>query len=98
MQLRPVNGALKPNSTRGWRAAETGAQKLRIRFDTPRALNLIQSRLRRVGMRAGSGVRLTVVKQRRLHFRTADQTNADHHDWVGPKKLHNPPQAGHWRD
>ena len=37
----PVDGALMPNSTRGWRAAETGAQKLRIRFDTPRALNLI---------------------------------------------------------
>ena len=37
----PIDGALMPNSTRGWRAAETGAQKLRIRFDTPQALSLI---------------------------------------------------------
>src|SRR5688572_3570679 len=37
----PIDGALVRNSTCGWRAAHPGAQKLRIRFDTPQALSLI---------------------------------------------------------
>jgi hypothetical protein len=37
----PVDGALTRNSTRGWRAAHPGAQRLRLRFDTPQALSLI---------------------------------------------------------
>ena len=37
----PIDGALIPNSSRGWRAADPGAQTLRISFDTPQVLRLI---------------------------------------------------------
>ena len=37
----PIDGALTHNSTRGWRAAHPGAQRLRISFDIPQALTSI---------------------------------------------------------
>jgi hypothetical protein len=37
----PVDGALMRSSTRGWRAAQPGAQTLRIRFDAAQTLSLI---------------------------------------------------------
>lgn len=37
----PIEGALLPETTRGWRAAHAGAQTLRLRFDEPQALSAI---------------------------------------------------------
>jgi F5/8 type C domain len=37
----PIEGALLRDTTRGWRAAQAGAQTLRIRFDEPQTLSAI---------------------------------------------------------
>ncbi len=37
----PIDGALIEGDGRGWRAAEPGEQKLRIRFDAPQSLGVI---------------------------------------------------------
>jgi len=38
----PIDAALRPSPTPGWRAAEPGAQRIRLVFDHPQALRLLR--------------------------------------------------------
>lgn len=40
----PIEGALTPGDSRGWRASQTGNQEIRIIFDTPLRVHEIQLR------------------------------------------------------
>ena len=39
---RPIDAALRPSPTPGWRAAEPGAQPIRLVFDHPQALHRLR--------------------------------------------------------
>ena len=40
----PIDAALRPSPTPGWRAAEPGAQRIRLVFDHPQALHRLRNR------------------------------------------------------
>jgi hypothetical protein len=57
----PVEAALVAGEMRGWRAADSGTQTIRLIFDKPQRLTRIAVRLRRNRDRAHPRVRIAMV-------------------------------------
>jgi hypothetical protein len=72
----PIENALARNATTGWRAATTGPQLIRLRFDQPQTIRRIQlhfvdkesERSQEIAIVAGSGSELKEIARQQWSF------------------------------